>query len=151
MDKPQLSMAQQIAHTASAFQAQRTGHTPRAVTVVLSNETLVVTMHDALTPAEKLLARTPTGAAKVQEFHRQLFDASSAALRQEIKRITGVAVREAAAEVEPSTGAVVHAFTAGAMVQVFLLTDPITQQDWHRTEPASMNPVGELSVARPIR
>ncbi|MCA9258780.1 MAG: hypothetical protein KDA61_06255, partial [Planctomycetales bacterium] len=30
-------------------------------------------------------------------------------------------VREAAAEVELATGAVIHAFTSGAMVQVFLL------------------------------
>jgi hypothetical protein len=44
-------------------------------------------------------------------------------LREEIKRITGRDVREAAAEVEPGTGAVVHAFTSGTMVQVFLLAD----------------------------
>jgi GrpB-like predicted nucleotidyltransferase (UPF0157 family) len=31
-------------------------------------------------------------------------------------------VREAAAEIETETGTVVHAFTTGAMVQVFLLT-----------------------------
>jgi len=57
----------------------------------------------------------------VQEFHRQLFSTSSESMRNEIKRITGRQVREAAAEVETSTGTVVHAFTTGAMVQVFLL------------------------------
>ena len=36
-------------------------------------------------------------------------------------QITGRQVQQAAAEVEPATGAVVHAFTTGAMVQVFLL------------------------------
>lgn len=133
METSQLTMAQQVAQAASAFQQQRTGHKPKAVTVVLSNDTLVVTLHDALTEAEKALAKSPTGAAKVQEFHRQLFATSSHMLRQEIKRITGVQVREAAAEVEPATGAVVHAFTAGAMVQVFLLDGSITEHDWNNT------------------
>src|SRR5436190_565138 len=104
------------------FQHKRTGHEPHAVTVVLSGETLVITLHGALSPAEKVLAGSPAGAAKVQEFHRQLFTNSSESLRQEIKRITGVEVREAAADLEPTTGAIVHAFTTGTMVQVFLLT-----------------------------
>ncbi len=121
MDRSPQTVAQEIAEIASALQEQRTGHAPTAVTVVLGDDTLVVTMLDALTPAEKTLARSPAGAAQVQEFHRQLFANSSESLRQEIKRITGRDVREAAAEVETATGTVVHAFTTGAMVQVFLL------------------------------
>ena len=89
--------------------------------MVLSEDTLVITLYDALTPAEKTLAKSADGAAKVQEFHRQLFATSSAALRDEIQRITGKQVREATAEVEPTTGAIVHAFTTGTVVQVFLL------------------------------
>jgi hypothetical protein len=46
-------------------------------------------------------------------------------MRQEIKRLTGRSVREAAAEVETETGSVVHAFTTGAMVQVYLLSLPV--------------------------
>jgi hypothetical protein len=46
-------------------------------------------------------------------------------MRQEIKRITGREVREATAEIEPATGAVLHAFTTGAMVQMFLLTPEV--------------------------
>jgi hypothetical protein len=34
-------------------------------------------------------------------------------------------VRDATAEIETSTGAVVHAFTTGSMVQVFLLTPEV--------------------------
>ena len=41
-------------------------------------------------------------------------------LRNEIERITGRKVREAAAEIDPGTGSVVHAFTTGTTVQVFL-------------------------------
>jgi uncharacterized protein YbcI len=123
MNTPVLTVAQQVAQVASAFQKQRTGHAPSAVTVVLSEDTLVVTLHEALSPAEKALSRSPEGAAQVQEFHRQLFQNSSDALRQEISRITGRQVREVAAEVETITGVVIHAFTTGTMVQVFLLAD----------------------------
>jgi hypothetical protein len=41
-----------------------------------------------------------------------------------------VAVREAAAEVEPTTGAVVQAFTSGTMVQVFQLAQSVSAEDW---------------------
>jgi uncharacterized protein YbcI len=115
-------VARQIAEAASAFQQQRTGHAPKGVTVVLSEDTLVITLHEALTPAERNLALSAAGAAQVQEFHRQLFSHSSESLRIEIKRITGRDVREAVAEVDLATGAVVHAFTTGTMVQVFLLS-----------------------------
>jgi uncharacterized protein YbcI len=115
-------MAQQIAQAATTFQQQRTGHAPKSVSVVLSGDTLVVTLHGALSPAEQTMAQSPQGAAKVQEFHRQLFHNASDTLRQEIKRITGMNVREAAAEVEPLSGAVVQVFTTGTMVQVFQLS-----------------------------
>ena len=121
MNTSDLTIAEQLAEMASALQLQRTGHAPRAVTVILSEDTLVVTLHGALTPAELALAESPAGAAQVQDFHRQLFASCTAEMRREIKRITGRDVREAAAEIETTTGTVVHAFTSGAMVQVFLL------------------------------
>ncbi|MHB1035239.1 MAG: Na-translocating system protein MpsC family protein [Pirellulales bacterium] len=130
MTKLDPTMAQQVAQAISTFQEQRTGYPPKAVTVVLSEDTLVVTLHEALSPAEKALARTPEGAVQVQEFHRQLFKDSANLLREEIKRITGVAVGEAAAEIETTTGAVVHAFTTGTMVQVFQLAGRIAADDW---------------------
>ena len=130
MDQAVLTMAQQVAQAASTFQQQRTGHTPKAVTVVLSEDTLVITLHEALSPAEKALAKSPEGATQVQEFHRQLFQSAAVSLWEEIKRITGVAVREAAVEVETTTGAVVHAFTSGTMVQVFRLDSSISAETW---------------------
>lgn len=126
MNNNELSIPEQLARLASRFQEQTTGHAPGAVTVVLSQDTLVVTMHDALTTAEKVLARSPKGAAQVQELHRQLFANSMLEMRNEIKRITGRDVREAVAEIEPATGVVVHAFTTGAIVQVFLLSPEMT-------------------------
>jgi uncharacterized protein YbcI len=106
MEKANSTMARQIAQAASAFEQQRTGNTPKSVTVVLSDTTLVITLHGALSEAEKALAKSPEGAAQVQDFHRQLFVNASESLRQEIKRITGVEVREATAEVEPTSGTV---------------------------------------------
>jgi uncharacterized protein YbcI len=131
MDKAEATVAHQIAQAAIAFEQRRTGGTvPKSVTVVLSEGTLVITLHDALSPAEKELAKTPEGAAKVQEFHRQLFASSSESLRQEINRITGMKVREATAEVEPASGAVVQAFTTGNVVQVFLLAGNSPTETW---------------------
>jgi uncharacterized protein YbcI len=118
-------MAQQIAEAATAFQQERTGRAPKSVSVVLSGDTLVVTLHGALSPAEQAMARSPEGAAKVREFHQQLFHNASDTLQQEIKRITGMDVREATADVEPRTGALVQVFTSGTMVQVFLLSGDV--------------------------
>ena len=133
------TMAQQIAKAASEFQQQRTGLAPGAVTVVLSDQTLVITLHGALSSAEKALAKSAAGAAQVQEFHRQLFASSAEPLRREIKRITGVDVREAAAEVEPATGTVVQVFTSGTMVQVFLLAHGLAAGAWDQTVPVHVS------------
>jgi hypothetical protein len=54
-----------------------------------------------------------------------LFHNASETLRQEIRRITGMNVREATAEVEPTSGAVVQVFTSGTMVQVFQLSGEV--------------------------
>ncbi len=60
----------------------------------------------------------------------QEFSAASDELQKEIKRITGVEVREATAEVETKTGAVVQVFTTGTMVQVFLLVQGVPADSW---------------------
>jgi len=109
MIKTQSTMAQKVAQAVTAFQQETTGHAPTA---------------------ERDMAKSPAGAAKVQEFHRQLFINSSQSLRDEIQRITGVEVREAVAEVEPTTGAVVQAFTRSAMVQVFRLAQSVPGDNW---------------------
>lgn len=125
MDKSNSTMAQQIAQAASAFEQRLTGHAPKCVTVVLSEDTLVITLHGALSPAESALTKNPKDAAQLQELHRQLFNNSSDSLRREIKRITGVEVREATAEIESETGTVVKVFTTGTVVQVFLLAQSV--------------------------
>jgi uncharacterized protein YbcI len=135
MSEPSLSVARRIAEAASEFEEHQTGHSPKSVTVVLGEETLVITLHGALSLAEKTLAKSPEGAAQVQEFHRQLFTDSSDRLREEVKRITGVEVREAAAEVEPTTGTI---------VQIFLLDRAVPADSWSGNESGDQSPNTEV-------
>jgi uncharacterized protein YbcI len=118
---PAPSIPKELAQIALSLQTERTGHSPKAVTVVASDETVVVTLHEALTPAEKILARSTAGAAQVEGYHRALFAVSCDQLRSEIQRLTGRKVKESAVVVEPATGAIVHAFTSGTIVQIFQL------------------------------
>ena len=136
MDESSSTMAKRIARAAIVFEQQRTGHVPKSATVVLSDDTLVITLHGALSPAEKALAKTPEGIAQLQEFHRQLFANASGSLRQEIEKITGAEVREATAEVEPATGTTVKVFSSGTVVQVLLLADSVGTETWSGNTPA---------------
>ena len=126
MDKSNSTMAKQIATAACDFEQRRTGHAPRSVTAVLSEETLVITLHGALSPAETALAKKPAGAAQVQEFHRQLFTSSCGSLRREIAKIMGLDVRDATSEVATKTGTV---------VQVFLLAGSVPAGTWNGCGP----------------
>ena len=121
MVKSNSKMAKQVALAASAFEHNQTGHVPKSVTVVLSEETVLITLRGALSLAETALAKEPAGAAQVQEFHRQLFINSCGLLQRKIEKITGVGVREATSGVATETGTV---------VQVFLLADSVTAGTW---------------------
>lgn len=130
MEKAHPSAAQQIARAACDFQRQTRGHLPESATVVLSDDTLVITLHGALSPAERALAQNPTGAAQVQNFYRQLFATASDSLRQEIRRITGVEVLDAAAEVQAVNG---RLLASGIVVQIFLLGGRLPADGWSGT------------------
>ena len=138
MDASQSTVARRIAQAACDFARQTRGHLPNWVTVVLSHDTLVITMRGALSPAEKALAETPSGAAQVQEFYQYLFANISVSLRQEIRRIAGAAVREAAAQIEAATGAV-KVFASGTVVQIFLLDGEVPASDWSGSGAQAMN------------
>ncbi len=120
-------MAQQIAQTAIAFEEHRLGRRPKSVTVVLAVNTLVITMHGVLSPAEMVLAASSAGAAQLQEFHQQLFNHSSDPLRQEIRRITGLEVCE---DAQHKATAAVQVFSVGTVVQVFLLVGRLPAESW---------------------
>jgi len=139
MDESNPCVAQQLAHAASAFEHRRTGHVPKSVNVVLSEDTLVITLRGALSPAETALARSPAGAAEMQELYRQLFASAADALRQEIEKIVGVEVREASAAVETTTGAVMQRFMTGTVVQVFLLARNVPAATWSGGGPGGLS------------
>ena len=81
MNKLDPTMAEKVAEAISVFQEKRTGYPPKAVTVVLSDDTLVVTLHEALSPAEKALVVELEGqtkanaeiAAQLDQFERHFF------------------------------------------------------------------------------
>jgi uncharacterized protein YbcI len=125
------TMARRIARAAQEFERTRTGIVPKSVTVVHGDGTLVITVHGSLSPAEKALSRTPAGAAQVQAFHRQLFASGAETLRNDIRHITGVEVREATAEIDPATGTVVAVFASGTTVQIYLLASEIPPEAWN--------------------
>jgi uncharacterized protein YbcI len=126
MQKSDSTKAQQIAQAARAFEQQTTGRAPKSVTAVLSEDMVVITLRGTFSPAETALAKSREGAAQLREFHRQLFSTASKPLRQEIRRITGVKVRQATAEVETSTGTV---------VQMFSLSHVVPADTWSGSDP----------------
>ena len=121
MDKINPIVTEQLAQAARNFQTKQTGRTPTNVTVVISEDTLVFTLHEVLSLAEQKLAQSAEGAANLREYHQQLFGNSVDSLRTEVERIMVRKVREAAATVDPGTGSVTHVFTTGTSVQVFLM------------------------------
>ena len=124
------SMAQQIAQTAISFEEQRLGRKPTSVMVAVGGDTLVITMHGVLSPAERVLAASPAGATQLQEFHQQLLQLFSDPLRREIKRITGLELCEVAKE---RVTAAVHVLSVGTVVQVFLLAGRLPADSWEGT------------------
>jgi uncharacterized protein YbcI len=110
MDKSNSRIAKQIAGAATALQQQMTGRPPSAVTVVLSEDAVIITLRGILSPAETALAKSGESAARLRELHRNLFTTASEPLRRQIMHITGIDVREASAEVDTSTGTAVQVF-----------------------------------------
>jgi uncharacterized protein YbcI len=135
MTETKPTIAQEIAQAAIAFQQESTGIAPESVTVLLGEKTLVVTMQDALSPAEKQMASSPEGAARVNEFHQRLFQTSAPALHNELQRILGVEISESSIGMEPTAGRFVEVFPSGALVQVFLLTRAVSPDIWRTPKP----------------
>src|SRR5688572_13208469 len=126
MDETGSTRAQQIARAAVAFERERTGHPPRWVAVALAGDTVVVTLHGALPPAEQALAQTPAGAALLREFHREVFAGACGPLREEVGRVAGAEVREASADLEGA---------ADTMVLIFLLRGAVPAETWGGAPP----------------
>lgn len=142
-DRPiKTGTAKQLAEVARQFEMQRTGRTPESVTAVLVDDSLVITLRGMLSPAEKLLTKSPVGAAQVRELHRQLFLTSCSSLEQQIEDITGVAVLEATSEVATDTGAV---------VLVCLLAMGVADSSWSdATNEKNADPPADIWAAKQL-
>jgi uncharacterized protein YbcI len=120
MTHSHVSIGQKIARAARAFENRRTKHGHKWVAVFMNENTVVIALHGSLTSAESALSQSPLGAAQVREFHRLLVATASETLIQKIERITGTVVRDTGAEIEPTTGSVVHLFTTDTVGEKFL-------------------------------
>ena len=127
MDMSESSKAREIGMVAEAIEQETTGRRPASVTVVLSGDTVVITLRGTLSPAEAALAQREAGANQLQTLRRQLFATASPALRAEIARITGVKVREATATLETATG---------TEVQVFTVDGSLDAETWSAVDPS---------------
>ncbi len=119
MSKHDFTVTQQTTEVADIFQRPRMVQAPKAMASALSEDRLAGTLNKFVTPSGKALAWSPKETVQVQKFHRRLFTNSSEFMRTESVPITDRQVRDAATEIKTAMGAVVHAFTTGAMVQVF--------------------------------
>ena len=125
MDQSQGTIGHQIALVARTFEKWRTKHGRKWLAVFMNEDTIVIALYGSLTAAERHLAQSPAGAAQVREFHQQLFAKVSTALRRMIKNITGMEVCDTTAEIEPTTGHVVHVFTTDTLAEDFLPIAPV--------------------------
>lgn len=124
-------MEQQVKDVVTKFQMEMSGHAPTKVTVTLEQETLIVTLIDALSPVEVTLSQTEIGAAQVQEYHDRLFKSSLPGLREELQRVMGVAIKDAAVKFETDNGVVTHTFVNGTVIQLFRLESGIPVSKWN--------------------
>lgn len=123
------SLARQIAQHIRAYHARVEGHPPEAITVVVHGRTLVISLEGALSSVELSLMQSPSGAAQVQEFHRQLFWKPSSTLWHEISKLLGIEGVEPSGD-GPASRACVQAFANGTVIHVFLLDQPAPASSW---------------------
>jgi len=89
-------MAWPIVRTASSFQAQRMDRVPHSVAIDLGDDTLVITLEEVHSPAEKALPGAGADAAHVQEAYRQFIAGALSSMRQHLKGLAEEIVPEAA-------------------------------------------------------
>lgn len=114
-------LARHVAQATGSFENLLIGRTPTSVTVVADGDWMVVTLHEAFTDAERRIASADAGAARVDAFHRYLFEHSLDALAAHVRKSTGVEIRGAIAHVDSRTGSVLKTFTTHPDVDLLLL------------------------------
>jgi len=146
MDRLPSSITQKIAHAARACEQRQTKHGRDWVAVFMNEDTIVIALHGSLTTAEQVLVQSPAGVTQVRAFHQQLFTNVSATLVQDVKRITGMEVRDTKADILATTGSVVLVFTTDTMREKFLL--PTDQAAHGRRD--TVRPAGMPTASAPL-
>ncbi len=145
MNLSQRTIGQWIARAARAFEKRRIKHGRKWVAVFMNEDTIVIALHGSLTAAEKALAQSPAGAARVREFHRQMFADAPTVLHRKIKSITGMEVRDTTAEIDPKTGQVVQVFTTETVGEEFRADRPQSGHPATVRSASTKVPVVEMS------
>jgi len=130
MDNSNSVMARQVALAACDFERRRTGNSPKSVTVVLGEHTVVITCTVPCRRPRELWRKSPQVPLKCRSFTANCSTTPPIRCGRRSDEVTGADVREAAVEVEPTTGSVVKAFASGTVVEVFLLADSVTAGTW---------------------
>jgi uncharacterized protein YbcI len=138
-------LSERIARAAIAVHEQQTSQEARSVRVVMAGKMITVTLTGILSPAEQAMARTPAGATKVQDFHRELSLHWSDALCSQIQQIVRLEVQEVRADADPTSGTFVPASTAGKRVQLFLLSDSLAAETFDDIGESGLAPVTDAT------
>jgi hypothetical protein len=121
-DQARQRLARNVAQAAGAFEHLLMSRVPTSVVVTAGGDWMVVTIHEAFSAIERRVAAAGDGGmAKVEAYHRHLFDEGLAALCNHVRERTGVALRGAAAHVDRRTESVLKTFTTRSTVDIFLL------------------------------
>jgi uncharacterized protein YbcI len=120
------SVTDQIAQAVWDFETNRTGGRPRAVSIVLNNDILVIKRHRALEVAERQVLATDKfdtdKAASEGLKQKQHVLTATDSIWQDIERITGRQLKEYTVEAESRFAATIQkASLSGVLVQVFRL------------------------------
>ena len=114
-------VARRVARSIGGFEHTLLGRVPRSVTVVAMPDRLVVTVHEAFTPLERRLVGDAGGCCRVDDFHRDVFESSSEALLDHVRRSTGVELDAGLVHVDAATGSILKTFTTESSVELVLL------------------------------
>jgi len=120
-DTPTAHLARRVAQAIGAFEHVLLGRAPRSVTVVASDNRLVVSLHESFSPLERHVAAAADGCCRVEDFHHDLFESSHEALVHHVRHSTGIGLDAGLVHVDAATGSVLKTFTTEPSVELFLL------------------------------
>jgi hypothetical protein len=119
-------LSRRIAQAAGSFEHLLMHRAPASITIVATDQSLVLTIHEPFSPAERRLAADGgSGLSRVAEYHRSLFDNSLDALCRHVRLLSGVELHGAAIHVDARTGSVLKTLTTKAAVDTFVFGEGV--------------------------